>query len=182
MPDPFIEFFLAGPKHRVYYISAGSHQTLRDLADRLHATGSLAGAVLERPEVLPKKDAPADWKKLTNTIQRTVINGIEKVGRNESRLKRFKPPTIQKGGETVELCEFKADHHRAFFFVEDPASSEPCTTLIITHVDSDKKQDKTAEAQIQRFADLRAKYYAWRTQTGASDAVEAYRRTTPQTP
>ena len=184
MPDPLIEFFLAGPKHRVYYISAGGHQTLRDLADRLHATGPLAGAVLERPKVLPKKAAPSDWKKLTNTIQRTARNGKDMVGRNKSRLKCFKPPASQTKtrGETVEVCEFKADHHRAFFFAEDPASAEACTTLIVTHVYSDKKQDETPEVELKRFADLRTKYYDWRDATGAPDAVEAHRRTTPQTP
>ena len=183
MPEPLIDFFLAGPKHRVYYISVGSHQSLRGLADRLHAKGPLASLLSKREAALSAKEAPADWKKLVNTIQRTAVNGKDMVGRNKSRLKCFKPSASQtKTPEVIEVCEFKADHHRAFFFVEDPTSDESCMTLIVTHVYSDKKQDETPDTELKRFATLRKRYYEWRDKLPARDAVEAHTLTTPSQP
>jgi len=182
MPQPLIELLFAGPKHRIYFLADGSHSTPRDLAERLHAAGGLAALLRRQPKLEAKKESPPDWKKLLAPIQRTAMEGLEMTARNPSRVKCFVPPEAHTRGERMEVGEFKGAHHRAFFFREEPPRPEPCTTLIITHIYSDKKRNETPAEELVRFADLRTRYYRWRDSLGAQDAVTALSRCNPRDP
>ena len=171
-----LEFLLAGPKHRLYFIIEGSHDTLRDLADKTGATGPLAARLLDKPRLEEKKERPDSWKKLLAVIGRTVLHGVEKTASNPSRCKCFSAKdlgTRQEG--TIEVCEFKADDLRVLFFKEEPVGNEPCTTLIITHCFK-KQRDDTPPVELKRFYNLRRAYYTWREEVGARDAVHAYEK------
>ncbi len=175
MSDPFIEHLLTGDRHRIYYICEGSHETFRDLVEKLHATGPLAARLRKLPRVSGKKDSPTEWKKLWALMQRAALHGLPTVRRNKTKCKCFTPPEAHTRNERIEVCEFKSPPYRVLFFEEEPSANEPCTTLIITHVFS-KKQDETPPTELTRFADLRARYYQWRDGLGASDAITALAR------
>lgn len=169
-----VDFWLKGPKHRIYFISEGGHETPRELAGRIRAQGPLAARLRGINRLRGKKLHPKSWKKLLAVITRTIEHGIEITSRNPARCKRFYDDDSSTCNEgSIEFCEFKADDLRVMFFVEEPSQNEPCKTLIVTHCFS-KKRDDTPPKEKKRFCRLRCAYYRWRESLGASDAVHAY--------
>lgn len=166
-----LEFWLKGSKHRLYFINEGSHDTPRDLAERICATGPLAARLRNVVRLADRPENPESWKKLLAVIKRALKHGIEITSKNPARCKCFSIDDLAEGASgKIEVCEFKADDLRMMFFREEPIPQEPCTTLIITHCFS-KKRDDTPPEELQRFCDLRQRYYERRVEAGASDAV-----------
>ncbi len=166
-----LEFWLKGPKHRIYFIIDGSHETPQDLAHRIRASGPEAAALTKESKLKERKPRPESWKKLTAVIQRTLTHGVDVTSRNPTRCKCF---TIDDGAAgLVEVREVKADDLRIMFFKDEPVSDEPCTSLVITHCFK-KKQDATPANELTRFCNLRRNYYNWRNDLGAVNAVQAY--------
>ena len=172
MSEPIIELLFTGTHHRIYYICEGNHESFRDFAESVNATGPFAATLRRLPRVKDSKENPPEWKKLVALMTRAVHHGVSKVARNPKRCKCFSLPDRFAGDERVEVCEFKTPPYRVLFFQEESASEEPCTTLIITHVFT-KKRDDTPAKELKRFAALRKQYYKWRNGLGATDAVNA---------
>lgn len=173
MNAPFLHFLIAGPCHRIYYIAKGSHQTPLDVARALRASGPLT-ARLGLGKITGRDDSPERWKKHLALIVRTTEVGLPVVGRNPSRVKCFEAAASLTPYGPRQVCEWKTEDLRFLFFPEMTVVREPCTTLILTHCFS-KKRDDTPPVEIERYDRLRQAFYDWRDALKAKDAVAAFR-------
>ena len=68
---------LAGASHRLFAV-VGGQCSIDRLPEELHARGSAAAALQDKPPEIPQpKDAPPDWKKILARLHIAADHGIQ---------------------------------------------------------------------------------------------------------